>query len=84
MKMGLNAARPSGKDPGCVLRDSLDLCHTEGMFCSSYEGAISSSRRQVKKVPPSVRNGRWGLEIPHKLGGLVLNPGDAMAWIEHD
>ena len=28
MKMGLNAARPNGKDPGCVLRDSLDLCHT--------------------------------------------------------
>lgn len=56
-------------------------CVTQGMFCSSYEGAISSSRRQVKKVPPS---GRRGLEIPHKLGGLVLNPGDAMTWVEHD
>ena len=38
----------------------------------------------MKKVPPSGRNGRWGLEIPHKLGGLVLNTGDAMNWVEHD
>lgn len=67
-----------------VLRDNLDLCHTEGMFCSSYEGVISSSRRQVKKVPPSGRNGRRGLEGPYELGGLELNPGDAMTWVEHD
>lgn len=38
----------------------------------------------MKKVPPSGRNGRRGLEGPYELGGLELNPGDAMTWVEHD